>query len=97
VVSLKVDSVIEDTWHKIDRPHGTLHLDEVFNGIHWFAQIYKGKLFTETMLISDLNDSYAEAKATAVFISDLHPHTAYLALPLRPPAEEWVPPPLKNG
>ena len=96
VVSLKVDSVIEDTWHKIDRPHRTLHLNEVFNGIHWFAQKYKGKLFTETMLISDLNDSNAEAKAAAVFISDLSPHTAYLALPLRPPAEEWVHPPTEE-
>ena len=93
VVSLKVDSVIEDTWHKIDRPHGTLQLDEVFNGIHWFAQEYSGKLITETMLVGGLNDSDREANAAAVFIADLRPHTAYLALPLRPPAEDWVHPP----
>ena len=96
VVSLKVDSVVEDTWHKIDRPHGTLHLDEVFNGIHWFAQTYKGKLITETMLVGGINDTDVEAKAAAVFISDLQPHTAYLALPLRPPAEEWVHPPTEE-
>ena len=93
VVSLKVDSVMEDTWHKIDRPHGALHLDEVFNGIHWFAQKYSGKLLTETMLVGGLNDTDAEAKAASVFIADLGPHTAYLALPLRPPAEDWVHPP----
>ena len=96
VVSLKVDSVVEDTWHKIDRPHGTLHFDEVFNGIHWFAQTYKGKLITETMLVSGINDTDAEVKAAAVFISDLQPYTAYLALPLRPPAEEWVHPPTEE-
>jgi len=90
IVSIKVDSVIEETWHAIDRPHGTLELDEVFNGIHWFAQMYKGRLLTETMLIKGLNDTPAEAKAAATFIADLHPETAYLALPLRPPAEEWV-------
>jgi wyosine [tRNA(Phe)-imidazoG37] synthetase (radical SAM superfamily) len=93
VVSLKVDSVVEDTWHKIDRPHGTLNIDEVFNGIHWFAQKYGGELITETMLIGGINDTDTEAKAAAVFIADLRPHTAYLALPLRPPAEEWVQPP----
>ena len=93
VVSLKVDSVREDTWHKIDRPSRTLHLDEVLNGIHRFAQKYSGKLLTETMLVSDLNDTDTEAKAAAVFIADLRPHTAYLALPLRPPAEDWVHPP----
>jgi len=90
IVSIKVDSVMQKTWHKIDRPHGTLDLDEVFNGIHWFAQIYKGKLFTETMLVRSLNDTEEEAEAAAMFIADLHPHTAYLALPLRPPAEDWV-------
>jgi len=90
VVSLKVDSVIEETWHKIDRPHGTLDLDAVFNGIHWFAQQYKGRLLTETMLVKGLNDTPQEAEAAGTFIADLHPYTAYLALPLRPPAEEWV-------
>jgi len=93
VVSLKVDSAVEDTWHKIDRPHGTLHLDDVLNGIRWFAQKYGGKLITETMLIGGLNDTDAEVKAAAAFIASLHPNTAYLALPLRPPAEEWVHPP----
>jgi len=90
IVSIKVDSVVKDTWHKIDRPHGTLDLDEVFNGIHWFAQMYKGQLLTETMLVKGLNDSRAEAHAAATFIADLHPYTTYLALPLRPPAEAWV-------
>ncbi|MCD6577049.1 MAG: radical SAM protein [Anaerolineaceae bacterium] len=93
VVSLKVDSVVEDTWRKIDRPHGSLHLDAIINGVRTFAQDYKGRLITETMLISGLNDSDAEARAAAAFIADLHPHSAYLALPLRPPAEEWAHPP----
>ena len=97
IVSLKVDSVIEETWRKIDRPHGTLNLDEVFNGIHRFAQLYKGKLITETMLIKGLNDTADEATAAATFISDLNPETAYLALPLRPPAEDWVQPPTSEA
>ena len=93
VVSIKVDSVNEDTWHKIDRPHGSLQLNQVFNGIHWFAQTFNGRIITETMLIKDINDTQSEAEPTASFIADLHPKTAYLALPLRPPAESWVHPP----
>jgi len=93
IVSIKVDSVIKETWHTIDRPHGTLDLDEVFNGVHWFAQLFKGKLLTETMLIKGVNDNQKEAQAAATFIADLNPDTAYLALPLRPPAEDWVKPP----
>lgn len=96
IVSLKVDSVIEATWHKIDRPHGSLHFNQVFNGIHWFAQTFKGTIITETMLIKDNNDNQNEAETSADFIADLHPATAYLALPLRPPAESWVRPPTED-
>jgi wyosine [tRNA(Phe)-imidazoG37] synthetase (radical SAM superfamily) len=96
IVSLKIDSVIEDTWHKIDRPHGNLRLDMVFKGIHWFAQTFKGRIITETMLIKDINDTQTEAEPAADFIADLHPETAYLALPLRPPAESWVHPPTEE-
>ena len=92
-VSIKVDSVMAETWHRIDRPHGTLRLDKIANGIHSFAQDYRGTLLTETMLISGANDTEEEATAAAAFIADLHPDTAYLALPLRPPAEDWVHPP----
>jgi wyosine [tRNA(Phe)-imidazoG37] synthetase (radical SAM superfamily) len=93
IVSLKVDTVIEDSWHTIDRPHGSLHMDRVFNGIHRFAQTYNGRLITETMLIQDINDTDIEAERAATFIADLHPEISYLALPLRPPAESWVIPP----
>jgi len=90
IVSLKIDSVINESWHAIDRPHGTLRLDKVFNGIHWFAHSFKGRLITETMLINGINDTDEEANAAATFIADLNPAVAYLALPLRPPAEDWV-------
>jgi wyosine [tRNA(Phe)-imidazoG37] synthetase (radical SAM superfamily) len=96
IVSLKIDSVIEDTWHKIDRPHGSLKMDQVFNGIHRFAYTYKGRLITETMLIKEVNDTTVEAEQAATFIADLHPEIAYLALPLRPPAEDWVQPPSED-
>jgi wyosine [tRNA(Phe)-imidazoG37] synthetase (radical SAM superfamily) len=93
IVSLKIDSVVEDTWHKIDRPHGSLEMDRVFNGMHRFAQTFQGRLITETMLIKDINDTQIEVEPAAAFIADLHPEIAYLALPLRLPAESWVAPP----
>ena len=48
------------------------------------------------MLIKDINDTQSEAEPAADFIADLHPETAYLALPLRPPAESWVHPPTEE-
>ena len=89
-VSLKVDAVQAAIWHQINRPHGRLDLSEVMEGMRDFARIYPGKLLTETMLVADVNTAPAHLQACAHFIAELQPETAYLALPLRAPAEDWV-------
>ncbi|NLE45854.1 MAG: radical SAM protein [Chloroflexi bacterium] len=92
-VSLKVDAVREDVWRRIDRPHGTLQLDAILKGMIEFAGAFRGELMTETMLVVDLNDSENCVRATADFLGLLRPNRAYLSIPTRPPAEEWVRPP----
>ena len=92
-VSLKFDAVSEDVWHKIDRPARLLSLPDVLDGALAFASSFGGKLVTETMLVQGVNDSAPTLAATAGFIAQLQPSTAYLAIPTRPPAEEWVLPP----
>ena len=89
-VSLKVDSTTEDPWRRIDRPHGSLSLDAVLQGMQEFAQVYAGQLVTETMLVQGLNDAPHQVEETAEFVSQLHPSVAYLSVPIRPPAEDWV-------
>ncbi len=91
-VSLKVDAVRQATWRRIDRPHGSLQLGPILEGMRTFAADFTGELVTETMLIQDLNDSEEELRATAELVGDLDPARAYLAVPTRPPAEEWVRP-----
>lgn len=89
-VSVKVDTVNEDTWHKIDRPHGKLKLTSILDGVQKFSKEYKNYFVTETMLVKGLNDSIEELKAASEFISKLNPDMAYIAIPTRPPAEEYV-------
>jgi wyosine [tRNA(Phe)-imidazoG37] synthetase (radical SAM superfamily) len=89
-VSLKVDAVREDIWHKIDRPHGALRLPAILDGMLAFTRSYRGVLATETMLVRDVNDSPGHLNEIADFLAQLAPATAYLAIPTRPPAEEWV-------
>jgi len=92
-VSLKIDSVREEIWSRINRPHRTLQLASILDGIQEFASAYKGELTTETMLVKDVNDSEEHMSEVANFISQLKPERAYLAIPTRPPAERWVRPP----
>ncbi|MBN1541910.1 radical SAM protein [candidate division KSB1 bacterium] len=95
-VSVKIDAVSKETWRKINRPHRSLELDKILNGIELFAQDYRGKLVTETMLVRDLNDSEKEMALIAQFLKRLSPGTSYLSIPTRPPAEKWVQPPTEE-
>jgi len=90
ILSLKVDTADEATWHKINRPHGRLLFEQMLEGMRAFAKDFNGRLLTESMLVKGLNDSTEQVQATTEFIRELQPEMAYLALPLRAPAEEWV-------
>jgi len=91
LVSVKIDAISEKNWRKINRPHKSLKIDEILNGIIEFSGEFKGKLITETMLIDGLDYS-DDLEKTADFLSKIRPHKAYIAVPTRPPAERWVKP-----
>ncbi len=89
-VSIKIDAISEKVWKKTDRPHGSLKLDKILDGIKAFSKTFKGNLATETMLIENINDNTSEIEKTADFISNLNPYKSYISIPTRPPAEKWV-------
>jgi len=91
VVSLKVDAISERLWRRINRPHGSLKLDKILDGIAEFSNEYEGKIITETMLIDGIDYS-DELEKIGTFLADLNVSKAYIAIPTRPPAEEWVMP-----
>ncbi len=86
LVSLKVDAVEENTWRKINRPHSSLDIEKILDGMLKFAEDYDGTLLTETMLI-DGYTTLENIEKVAEFLGILKPHKAYLAIPTRPPAE----------
>ena len=92
-VSLKVDSVSEDVWRRINRPHRALQLASILEGMLEFARAYEGELATETMLVEGLNDGDEHVREVADFLAELRPARAYLSIPTRPPAEKWAQPP----
>jgi len=91
-VSLKIDAVTDEIWHKINRPHKSLKLETILEGMLEFTDLFKGELATETMLIQDINDYDEEIGEIADFLVELKPDKAYIAIPTRPPAEKWAKP-----
>ena len=95
-VSLKIDSTNPEIWKVVNRPHGKIRLGSVKKGIQTFARDFKGTLVTETMLVQGVNDGEGNIKAAASFLEMINPTAAYLAIPTRPPAEDYVFPPLEE-
>ncbi len=89
-VCLKLDAVEETVWRRIDRPHGTLRLPDILDGILAFARTCSGALVTETMLVAGISDGEEQVAEVAAFVARLGPAAAYLSVPTRPPAEPWV-------
>jgi len=92
LVSLKVDAASEGLWKRINRPYKDLKLNAILEGVTKFADEFKGKIISETMLTEGVNyrDELEE-------ITDFLKHLkrldkAYIAVPTRPPAENWVKP-----
>jgi wyosine [tRNA(Phe)-imidazoG37] synthetase (radical SAM superfamily) len=89
-VSLKVDSVRENVWRRINRPHRTLSFSAILDGIRTFSGDYRGEIATETMLVRDMNDDAGHLEDIADFLSQIKPSKSYLTVPIRPPAEKWA-------
>jgi wyosine [tRNA(Phe)-imidazoG37] synthetase (radical SAM superfamily) len=89
-VSVKIDSVTEDTWRRVNRPHRSLKLDRILEGIAEFSKKTERELATETMLVRGVNDTKAEMHKVSDFIAGLEAGKSYISIPTRPPAAEWV-------
>jgi len=89
-VSLKVDAVSRQIWRRINRPQKLLKLERILYGMINFANIFKGELATESMLIPGINDNRQELEKIAGFLTELNPDRSYLAIPIRPPAVKTV-------
>jgi len=89
-VSLKVDTVSQEIWRRINRPQKSLQLETILDGMRKFANIFKGELTTESMLIQGINDDSEEIERIAGFLAELKPAKAYLAIPTRPPAKRTI-------
>ena len=89
-VSLKFDSISKMSWRKINRPHRELELGLILEGMLDFSKIFPGELVTETMLVQGIGIDADILNKMADFLVRLNPAKAYLAIPTRPPAENWV-------
>lgn len=92
-VSVKLDAVSYDVWRRLNRPHPDLKLDAILDSLVRLAKERRSTLTTETMLVDLMNTDSKELEGIADVLADIRPEKAYIATPIRPPAELWVRPP----
>ena len=87
IVLPSLDAYDEESFRKIDRPHGSLHFDRVFAGLEKFTKEYKGQLWLEIMLMDGVNDDDESLDKFKALVDRLRTDRVYINTPVRPPAE----------
>jgi len=85
-----LDAATPETFERINRPHPSLKIDRVIEGLVNFRKIYKGKIWLEIMLVEGVNESDSELAALRRAVKPMKPDKIQLNTPIRPPAEDWA-------
>ncbi len=85
-----LDGFDRASFQTIDRPHGFLNYDEVFEGLVAFSHGYQGLLYLEIMLVEGMNDDENSLKKFQSLLKKIRYDRLYLNTPVRPPAEDHI-------
>ncbi len=82
------DAVTQEIFVKVNRPHSSLNLEEIIEGLREFSQEFKGSIWLEIMLVKGVNDSPSHIKKLKDAIAKIKPDKVQLNTVIRPPAEK---------
>ncbi|NOR15548.1 MAG: radical SAM protein [Candidatus Aminicenantes bacterium] len=87
-----LDAVTQDIFTRINRPHVSLNVKDMIQGLQVFRQEFSGKMWLEVMLVKGLNDSPELIQKLKETIALIKPHKVQLNTVVRPPAEGFAQP-----
>ena len=87
-----LDTVTQEIFEMVNRPHPSLKIEKVITGIDSFSQEFNGKVWLEIMVVKGINDSLEEIEKTAQVIKEMNLEKIQLNTVIRPPAEEFARP-----
>lgn len=88
IVLPSLDAYDEASFRKVNRPHGKLHFDQVYEGLKDFSLKYSGQLWIEIMLVLGLNDDEESLLRFSRLLEGIRYDRLYINTPVRPPAEK---------
>jgi len=85
-VKLSLDAVSPDVFKKIDRPHKSIHIEDIVQRVTAFSKEFKGKLFIEILFVHTLNDTQQEIEKLNNVLLEIDATRIDLGTIDRPPA-----------
>jgi wyosine [tRNA(Phe)-imidazoG37] synthetase (radical SAM superfamily) len=82
-----LDAASQEIFIKVNRPHPSLKLEEIIEGLQKFRQEFKGSIWLEIMLVKGRNDSPSHIRKLKQAIAKIKPDKVQLNTVIRPPAE----------
>ena len=87
-----LDAVTQDIFVRINRPHPSIQVEEIIEGLKKFRKKFKGSIWIEIMLVKGVNDSPSHLNKIKKIISEIKPEKVQLNTVIRPPAEKFARP-----
>jgi len=86
MVKLSLDAVTPSIFKKIDRPHKSLNIENIINGLIEFSKTYSGELIIEILVVKGINDKEDEFEKLNEVLKLIKPHRVDVSSIDRPPA-----------
>ncbi len=86
IVIPSLDSVIEETFMRVNKPHRDLNLSEIIKGLIKFSNDYKGKIYLEILLVKGFNDSDGDLLNLRKIVEKMRVDKIQINTVVRPPA-----------
>jgi wyosine [tRNA(Phe)-imidazoG37] synthetase (radical SAM superfamily) len=87
-----LDAASQDIFVKVNRPHPSLKLKEIIEGLQKFREEFKGSIWLEIMLVKGVNDSPSHIRKLKEAIAKIKPDKVQLNTVFRPPTERYARP-----
>jgi wyosine [tRNA(Phe)-imidazoG37] synthetase (radical SAM superfamily) len=87
-----LDAVTQAVFEEINRPHESLKISEIIDGLISFRKEFAGQIWLEIMLVKGINDSEDHVKRLRQAVEKIQPDRVQLNTVVRPPAQDFAVP-----
>lgn len=86
IVKLSLDCATQMCFKKLDRPHVSVNLEAIKEGMKAFRKRYSGELVIEILVVEGINDTPVEFEALNLVLQEIKPDRIDVGTIDRPPA-----------